>query len=279
MSIRYADRRITEIFYPSDIQSLENVPVISFVGGLLSNAANYDALINLWTSYGFIVVNSNNFINFSPTLHFTGIQQLVAENNDPSSPLYNKADLSKILVSGHSAGGGGALLISSSLVRPFLRAVDPNINIAGSFPMQASFNATGLTVDAPTLILTGQNDLTVIPYLQGLLTQYNLISRSPAWYICTRNSTHLTPTVELARNDYAGITVAFIRFLGQNNRDAARYFVGTPYRATQDPAFIQASTSIIPTPTHPIRVQRNNPANLLPTPATTETTATSIPFE
>ncbi|PVH26547.1 poly(ethylene terephthalate) hydrolase family protein [Sphingobacterium corticibacter] len=251
----FADRRVTEVFYPSNIESLGKVPVINFVGGLLSNAANYDAIINLWTSYGFIVVNTNNFINFSPSLQVTGLTEIVDQNRNPESPLYNKVDLSRILVSGHSAGGGSAILITAVPPKT-LQTIDPEIRIVGSFPLQASFNATGVGVNVPTLILTGEINLIVPPILQGLKWQYRFIKKVPAWYMVTKNSNHGTPVLELARNDYAGITVAWILYRGKNDAAASRYFIGSSYLATQDPAFIQGIAN-------PLRIRRNKLAEKL----------------
>ncbi|PVH26544.1 poly(ethylene terephthalate) hydrolase family protein [Sphingobacterium corticibacter] len=235
----FEDSRVTEVFYPSNIQSLDKVPVISFVGGLLSNQGNYDALIRLWTSYGFIVVNSNNFINFSPSLHVTGLLEIVTQNSDPQSPLYNKIDLSKILVSGHSAGGSGAILITSKTEK-IIQSIDPAIKIIGSFPLQASFAASGNNVNIPTLILTGQYDVLVPPTTFPLKNQYQKITNAPAWYISTKNSNHLTPTLELARNDYAGISVAWILFVAKKDTEASKFFVGSNYKSLEDPAFFQA---------------------------------------
>lgn len=258
----FQDRRVTEVHYPSNIQSLEKLPVVNFVGGLTSNQGNYDALIKLWVSYGFIVVSTNNFINFSPSMHLYGISGIAALNKDVESPLYNKVDLSKILLSGHSAGGGGAL-ITSSFPEQALRAIDPAIKIVGSFPMQASFNATGINVNAPTLILTGEKDVVVWAIAQGYWTQYLLIKNAPAWMAVTKNSDHTTPTLELARNDYAGITVAFMLYRGKNDVAASKYFVGSPYRLSQDPQFIQAP-KLLPA-LELRRVQRNKLAdNLAP---------------
>lgn len=235
----FEDRRVTEVFYPSNIQSLENVPVISFVGGLVSNQGNYDALIRLWTSYGFVVVNSNNFINFNPSLHVTGLLEIVAQNSNPQSPLYNKLDLSKVQVSGHSAGGSGALSITSKTEK-IIQSIHPSLRIIGSFPLQPSFAASGNNVNVPTLLLTGQYDVLVPPTTFPLKNQYQKISSAPAWFVSTKNSNHLTPTLELARNDYAGITVAWILYNAKNDVAASRFFVGPAYRSLEDPAFTQA---------------------------------------
>lgn len=277
----FSDRRSTEVYYPSNIQSLDKLPVISFVGGLVSNQGNYDALLNLWASYGFIVVNSTNFINFNPSLHVTGLLEIVAQNNDPQSPLFNKIDLSKILVSGHSAGGGGALLITSKTEK-ILQSIDPALRIIGSFPLQASFNASGNNVNVPTLILTGQYDVLVPPLTFPLKNQFQKITSAPAWYISTKNSNHLTPTLELKRNDYAGITVAWILYTAKNDVTASKFFVGPNYRSLDDPAFFQAgdlplaiyrpSTPLeylknrepfVLLKPNPTRVQRNSRANAL----------------
>lgn len=235
----FEDSRVTEVFYPSNIQSLDKVPVISFVGGLLSNQGNYDALIRLWTSYGFIVVNSNNFINFNPSLHVTGLLEIVSQNSNPQSPLYNKIDLSKILVSGHSAGGSGALSITSKTEK-IIQSIHPALRIIGSFPLQPSFAASGNNVNIPTLLLTGQYDVLVPPVTFPLKNQYEKITSAPAWYISTKNSNHLTPTLDLARNDYAGISVAWILYIAKKDVAASKFFIGSDYRSLEDPAFTQA---------------------------------------
>ena len=144
----------------------------------------------------------------------------------------------------------------ASVPTRFLQTIVPEIRIAESFPLQANFNATGLGVTVPTLILTGEIDVIVPPILQGLNWQYRFINKAPAWYIVTRYSNHGTPTLELKRNDYAGITVAWILYKGKNDPTAARYFVGKSYLATQDPAFIQGIL-------HPLRVRRNKLADRL----------------
>ncbi|PVH26546.1 poly(ethylene terephthalate) hydrolase family protein [Sphingobacterium corticibacter] len=245
----------TEVFYPADIQNLEKLPVINFVGGILSNQGHYDALIKLWTSYGFVVINSNNFINTAPTMHIYGAIEAAKLNDNPKSPLYKKIDLSKMLIAGHSAGGGASILLSS-LSQKTLNIIDPRIRIIGSFPIQPGPLALGITVKYPTFITTGELDLIVSPLGWPILWQSNLINHVPSWIATARYATHFSPTLDLKRNEFAGISVAWMLYRGQNDSTASRYFLGSDYLLSSDPQFIQGILN-------PLAVQRNKKADKL----------------
>ncbi|WP_166333679.1 poly(ethylene terephthalate) hydrolase family protein [Sphingobacterium chungjuense] len=245
----------TEAFYPANIQSLEKIPVINFVGGILSNQGHYEALATLWASYGFVVINSNNFINTVPTMHIYGAIEASKLNDDPLSPLYNKIDLTKMIVAGHSAGGGASIL-TSSLSQKALDIIDPRLRILGSLPIQPGPLAIGTTVKHPTFIITGELDLIVSPLLWPNLWQSNLIKRVPSWIATARFATHFSPTLDIQRNEFAGISVAWMLYQGKNDESASRYFVGTDYLLQSDPQFIQGTLN-------PLRVQRNNLADRL----------------
>ncbi|MFD2742047.1 MULTISPECIES: poly(ethylene terephthalate) hydrolase family protein [Sphingobacterium] len=262
----FEQRLLTEVSYPTNISSLEKLPVISFVGGLLSNHGNYDALVKLWVSYGFVVVNSNNFGNFSPSVHLHGLHEIVRLNNDPASPLYNKVDFSRTLLSGHSAGGSGAMEISK-LPDGALSEIHADLKLIGSFPLEASFAASGVGVNVPTLILTGSLDIAVPPYSFPLTNQFYRITNAPAWYACASKADHGSPILELKRNEFAGISVAFILYKAKNDAAAAKYFVGSKYELTKDSQFVQdkslAQKAILLTKRQNIAVQRNALASRL----------------
>ncbi|MFD2742045.1 MULTISPECIES: poly(ethylene terephthalate) hydrolase family protein [Sphingobacterium] len=248
----------TEVFYPANIKSLDKLPVINFVGGILSDQGHYTTLASLWASYGFIVVNSGNFINTVPTMHIFGAKEVSNLNNDPSSDLYNKVDLSKMIIAGHSAGGG-ATLLTSSLSQTALNLIDPHIRIIASLPIQPGPLALGSTAKAPTFLLTGLLDLVVPawgwPQLQG-----NFIRSVPAWTATATTATHLSPTEPLGKNEYAGISVAWMLYNGKNDKDAANYFIGKDFRLSSDEQFVQGGS----TPRLvPLRVQRNSLAERL----------------
>ncbi len=234
----FASRFTTEVHYPSNIASLEKLPVVSFVGGLLSNVGNYDATVKLWASHGFIVVNTGNFINFSPAMHIHALHEIARHNKDLTSPLYNKVDLSRTLLSGHSAGGSAAIEITKVAERR-IQEIDADLKIIGCFPLQASFAANSNGVRVPTLLLTGFYDVAVPPFTFPLTRQFQRMTLAPAWYACATNADHLSPVREVSRNQYVGISVAFMRYIANNDEVARSFFVGSNYGLANDSQFVQ----------------------------------------
>ncbi len=247
----------TEIHYPSNIQSMEPLPVINFVGGILSNQGHYDALVKLWASYGFIVVNSNDFLNITPTMHVFGAIEVAKLNKDPKSPIYGRADLSKMIVGGHSMGGG-ACLATATIPQSALNLIDPSLRIVGTFPLQPAPFAKSSQVKAPTLLLTGAADVIVSPFGWPLLQKRTLRS-IPSWFGTARFATHLSPNLEIKRNEYAGISTAWMLYIGKRDVNASRYFLGNDYKLSKDPQFFLNERLIF----RPLNVDRSRSAAAL----------------
>lgn len=83
-------------------------------------------------------------------MHLVGFGELSRMNKDQNSPLYNKVDLSRTIVTGHSAGGGASLL-TGSISNETLKKIDSNINVLGVMSIEGSPIAIGNTVKYPTL--------------------------------------------------------------------------------------------------------------------------------
>ncbi len=136
----------TSVYYPADIAASDaKLPVITFVGGILSNAGNYHELMKLWASHGFIVVISSDFINSFPLMHALGILEVAKLDRDPGSALHDRADFSRTLVAGHSAGGQ-ATLQSASLSAQALQLIEPRLKLVGALPIEPGPLAIGSTV-------------------------------------------------------------------------------------------------------------------------------------
>lgn len=78
----------------------------------------------------------------------------------------------------------------------------------------------------------------------------------PAWSAVDTTATHFSPTMELRKNKFAGITVAYLKYLAENDANAKSYFVGKNYKLAQDSQYIQSFLN-------PLRVKRNVQANNL----------------
>lgn len=245
----------TSVYYPASIKQLDKLPVVNFVGGILSNQGQYTELLRLWASYGFIVIISADFINTAPTMHVLGALELSKLNQDPSSPLFGKVDLSRTIVAGHSAGGGAAIL-SASLPPDTLKAIDPQLSYIGALPIEPGPIGLGSTVKTPTLVLTGAADVVVPAWAWPRLWQGGLIKTVPGWSATAHNATHFSPVRSIRENEFAGITTAWLLYVGKNDPAAKEYFVGEDYKLARDPQFIRWLFN-------PLRVQRNEVADSL----------------
>lgn len=249
----------TSIYYPTNIKNINGkLPVINFVGGILSNTANYNRLATLWASYGFIVTVSGDFINSYPEMHIFGAMSASKFNKDPQSPLYGKVDMSKVIVAGHSAGGGATLQVAS-IPENLLKLIDNDMKIVGALPIEPGPLGVGTTVRVPMLGLTGMLD-TVIPAISWPnIWQNNLVHNVPAWSATANSADHFSPTMGTENNEFAGITVAWIKYLAYNDANAKSYFVGSDYKLKNDPQF---KSRILINPIYP-KVKRNEKASEL----------------
>ena len=214
----------TSVYYPADIAASDaKLPVITFVGGILSNAGNYHELMKLWASHGFIVVISSDFINSFPLMHALGILEVAKLDKDRPQPCM-AGRLFRTLVAGHSAGGQATLQSASLCTSP---ATHRTTVEAGRRPAdRARPLAIGSTVKTPTLLLTGLADVVVPPLSWPTLWQGPLIRDAPAWGATATTATHFSPLRQIEYNEFAGISVAWALYQGKNDAQARDYFVG-----------------------------------------------------
>ncbi len=252
----------TEVWYPSDIRKLGRLPVVNLVGGIISNLGNYDTYARLWASHGFIVVNTNDFINLTPLMHALGAIELSIEDKKTGSDLKDRVDLSKMILAGHSAGAGAAITVSN-LAPAVFQKIDQRIKIIASLPIQPSIlTSSSLVVRTPTLYLAAENDEVNGKF--ATLNYYNLHPPTqPAWFATARDASHFSPVREIEKNEYAGITTAWLLYQGKNNTAAKAYFVGPNYRLQQDQQFILQKSNFADLTPITYGVKRNLAANLL----------------
>ncbi|SMO75211.1 Chlorophyllase [Chryseobacterium rhizoplanae] len=246
----------SHIYYPTNIKNMGKLPVVNFVGGIMANTAMYSQMASLWASNGYIVIVSSDFVNVLPTMHLLAFKELSNMNKNQQSPLYGKVDLSRSLISGHSAGGGTTLLTGSISANTF-KVIDPEIKILGAMSIEGSPIAIGLTVKVPTLFLAGMQDVIVPPFVHKLW-QYDTLPQ-PAWTATATTATHFSPLMETSRNEFAGLTVAWHKYLAENDPSAKSYFVGKNYKLEQDTQFVQGGVLGL----NPFKVNRNRKAEEL----------------
>jgi hypothetical protein len=138
------------------------LPVLTWGNGTCAQPEGYGALLRYVASYGYVVVAANSRWVGSgtpaPMLH--ALDFAAAANMDPTSPYYQKLDMTKVGAMGHSQGGSAtATAASDSRVSNVIifNAVDsgvtkPYLTISGDMDI-TGFTASGMAsaVDAATV--------------------------------------------------------------------------------------------------------------------------------
>ncbi|MEU0539642.1 hypothetical protein ABZ319_07205 [Nocardia sp. NPDC005978] len=236
-------------YFPADIADLDSAPLILFEGGITSNPGQYDAIVRQWTGHGFVVVVSYDFFNSLAYVPAIGLATAVAQQRDPSSPLFGKIDLSRTVLAGHS-GGGQATLQAAALFPPIAGAIDPALRMIGALAIEPGPLALGSSITVPTLFLTGYNDVVVPDFAWVRWWEYNLVSAAPAWIANARGVSHFSPVDGPGNYRSSGAAVAWLRYIALGDDTAARFFTGPDWRLRDDPTYYS--------------VERNPRANALP---------------
>jgi hypothetical protein len=125
------------------------VPVITWGDGTCAQPEGYGALLRYVASYGYFViaansreVGTNNSDGSQPMLK--ALDYAAHANSDPSSPYYQKLDMSKVGAMGHSQGGAATATAAS----------DSRIKYV------IDFNASDSNIPKPYLAVSGDSDIT-----------------------------------------------------------------------------------------------------------------------
>jgi dienelactone hydrolase len=173
------------IYYPTDT-SLGTWAAVAICPGYSAKFANEEAWMGPWlASFGFVVIGIET--NSTTDLFEPRAVQLLAALDylTKSSAVKDRVDPNRLMVMGHSAGGGGAF--TAALMRPALKTL---VGLAPGGPA-GGYSISNLRM--PAMIISGQNDTVATP--SSCSSLYNSIPSGTqrAW-------------VELAGNDHLGFT-------------------------------------------------------------------------
>ncbi len=137
------------IFYPTNMEANCPHPVIAWGNGTgVTGSQVYGFFNNNAASWGMVVIASDNSNVGSGVYQTAGVDYLMAENGDPTSPFYQKLG-TRAGVSGHSQGAFGATVATS----------DPNIvsevQVEGGGNPKAGISFLALSGTADNVVTTG----------------------------------------------------------------------------------------------------------------------------
>lgn len=147
-------------------------PVITWGNGTGTMPNTYSFLLTHLASHGFVIIASNNTNVGSGKEMLMGVDWVLSENQNASSPLYQKIDAAHIGATGHSQGGMGTLAAAKD---PRIVACAP---IEGAFGFSGGFGGAGSGLHGPVLALAGGMDTTV--KADGVTAYYDGVNDVPA---------------------------------------------------------------------------------------------------
>ena len=136
----------------------------------------YPVLINQLASQGFVVVASLSTTTSrgNPLPTIVGLNWLLAQAEDSTSPYYHHLDTAHIGALGHSEGG----------MSTCMAAADPRIIAIGT----VSGTSTITSLHGPALFICGGKDTTVP--CDGVMNAYNTVTDQPAMFMDNLSSDH-----------------------------------------------------------------------------------------
>ena len=95
------------LFFPKGGKQGEKFPILTFGNGTLCSPTFYDEFINHVVSYGYIVIAPNTSNTGTGAEMLQGVEWVIKQNSESSSPIFGKVNTDKVGAFGHSQGGAG----------------------------------------------------------------------------------------------------------------------------------------------------------------------------
>ena len=199
------------VFYPSNIQETNTTyPIIAFANGTGFSYDIYENLLIELAKGKYIVIANTETMSGDGTAQLASVDFLIAQNKDSNSIFYNKINVNKIGLAGHSQGGRSAVNAAAADSR-----IDCVVSFAGS-----NYTYEAEKLSTPTFFIGGSADMIVLAK-QWVVPAYENC-KGPAVYACKTNAVHTrcctNPT------EYSGYALAWFDAWLKNDTNALRKF-------------------------------------------------------
>ena len=234
------------VFRPKDLTQFGNknkLPIIAWGNGACANSPwEHVNFLSEVSSYGFLVIaigpmpqEGQRGSGRSTSSQLTdAINWAIAQNNDKTSPYYNKIDITKIAVSGMSCGGLQTLETAPD--PRVTTAVICNSGILGDsgsgMPGMPNLKKDHLLkLHTPTLyILGGEKD---IAYANGM-DDFKRINHVPV-FVANMNVGHGGTYSQPHGGEFAKVATAWYKWQLKSDNEAGKMFTGDPCGLSQNP--------------------------------------------
>lgn len=196
------------VFRPATLD--DDHPVILWGNGTSTSVSFYRQGLQHWASRGYVVVAANTGNSGS------GEEMLDCLDSVSAAPYAASLDFSRVGTSGHSQGGGGALMAGR------------DERITATAPMQPYIQGLGHDISSndeqagPMLLLSGSTDFLAPPDSN----QAPVFQRAnvPVFWANSQGTSHFEPIGNFG--DYRGMSTAWWDYQLKNDESAANLFTG-----------------------------------------------------
>lgn len=217
-----------EMCYPKDIKSMDKLPVVIFVNGTGVTGSKYTSLQKHMASWGFITVSTEEeqaWSGFSAEMSVRYLDFINTYKEDEKENIFfNKIDMDRIGVTGHSQGGIGVINAITNQEHSdiykaavILSSTETNISKALLWDSDSSLINTNTLMIASS----GQTDSKISP-LDSLKKTYNNITNDVSKVLAIRNDCDHGEMLYYAD----GYVTAWFMYYLQNDDGAGNAFIG-----------------------------------------------------
>jgi hypothetical protein len=209
----------------------QNPPDCVVNGGAGRWCGQYSPMVNHLASHGFVVVAplSTATAEGDPLPTIAGLDWIVAQAADPTSPYYQHLDTANIGQLGHSYGGMSTCI---SAAEPRYKAL---ATICGTRAL------TG--VHTPMLFFCGEKDTTV--KCAGVKTVFQSVTNQPAFFLNELNADHGSWVYQGAGGVSLSSAAAWFRVHLMNDTANRKYFYGPNCTFCKDSRVVAEQNSLM----------------------------------
>jgi hypothetical protein len=208
------------IFHPREIKP--GAHVILWGNGTGTRPVDYADLLHQLASYGFVVAAAHTPTAGSGADMLQCLDWLTAENAREGGPYFGKLDLSKVGATGHSQGGGGAVMAGR----------DPRITVTAPIMPAVRDAAAPTQQHGPMLLLSAGIDTFVSPERQQAVFAASTV---PTTWLTRKEAGHLTAMGDAG--PYRAAVTAWFLYQLENDAKAGALFKGEACAYCTDPAW------------------------------------------
>lgn len=215
------------IYYPTDLSAKAQFPAIIFCNGTGVTSATYGALLKHFASWGYIVFGNNCTSTGNGASTHKTLEYLISENSNSASKFYNKIDLDRLAVVGHSQGGAGTMNACSTGKYKNAYMFKTLVSVNGVQASLAAFQGAGYDakqIKCPAFLIGADDDLDagatgLCPLETGLIANMNNIQSSNVIIGQMKNTDHTTALI-----NSRGYIIAWLNYILLNDPTAESVF-------------------------------------------------------